>query len=135
MVYIDVDRFKVINDRYGHQIGDELLIAVGQRLTGQLRPGDTLARLSGDEFVVLCEDLDTPAQAVTIAARLTTTLRQPFVLSTMAVDITGSVGVAFAGGGDYDPRALLHDADMAMYQAKRRGGGYHQVLDRGAQNL
>lgn len=125
--FVDLDAFKGINDTYGHQVGDELLVAVGQRLAGVLRPGDTLARLSGDEFVVLCEDLDNPAQAEAIAARFETALSHPFALAETELNVHGSVGIACNVTGDDDPETLIHDADLAMYRAKHRHGSRRQV--------
>jgi diguanylate cyclase (GGDEF)-like protein len=129
VLFADLDRFKAVNDRHGHRVGDELLIAVAQRLAGVLRPGDTLARLSGDEFVILCEDLDEASQADDIAARIGAALAELFVLSGTQVEMTASVGIAFADRGDHIPEQLLHDADGAMYQAKRKGGARHEVID------
>lgn len=127
--FVDLDRFKVINDTYGHQIGDELLVAVGHRLSGTLRPQDTLARLYGDEFVILCEDLDTTAQAETIVTRVHAALAAPFRLSGAEVDIAASVGLAFASPNPVDPAQLIYDADAAMYRAKNAAGGRNKILD------
>ncbi len=80
VLFADLDQFKLVNDMYGHAVGDELLIAVAGRLTAVLRPGDTLARMSGDEFVILCEDLDKPAEIEAIAARVVDAIATPFVL-------------------------------------------------------
>jgi diguanylate cyclase (GGDEF)-like protein len=129
ILFLDLDRFKEVNDMYGHQAGDDLLIAVAQRLNGLLRPGDTVARMAGDEFVVLCEDLDDEAQAGVLANRVVDALAEPFVLSTTTVNVSASVGIAFAGPGDNVPDQLLQDADEAMYQAKRAGGDRHQLID------
>jgi diguanylate cyclase (GGDEF)-like protein len=135
VLFVDLDRFKAVNDTYGHRVGDELLIAVAKRLTGTLREGDTLARFAGDEFVILCEDLDTRSQGELIAARVDVALSRPFVLGGTEVDITGSVGVAFTGHDSDDPEEILHRADLAMYQAKRSAGEYPQPLDLSAQHL
>ncbi|MEO6858577.1 MAG: sensor domain-containing diguanylate cyclase, partial [Solirubrobacteraceae bacterium] len=97
--FVDLDRFKHVNDTYGHQIGDELLVAVANRLTGLLRPGDSLARLSGDEFVVLCEGLVDQSGADLIASRLHAELSRPFLLSDVVVEVTASIGIAFTGDG------------------------------------
>jgi diguanylate cyclase (GGDEF)-like protein len=126
--FVDLDEFKEINDRYGHRVGDELLIAVAQRLTGVLRPGDSLGRLSGDEFVILCEDLEDPSQADPIAVRISEEVSRPFALSQAQVAISASVGIAFTGRGDEAPEDLLDSADFAMYRTKRRKQG-DQVLD------
>jgi len=120
--FVDLDAFKSVNDTYGHRVGDELLVAVGQRLAGVLRPGDSLARLAGDEFVVLCEDLDDPAQADAIAVRFAAALALPFALAETELNIRGSIGIACDGSGESEPEALIHDADLAMYRAKRRHG-------------
>ena len=129
LLFADLDRFKQVNDVHGHQKGDELLRAVAERLTALLRPGDTLARLSGDEFVVLCEDLGDQSQAESLATRIESALAEPFLLSGKEVRVTASVGIAFAGTGEDVPGLLLRDADEAMYQAKRRGGGRHALAD------
>ncbi len=127
--FVDLDRFKTVNDTFGHRLGDEVLVAVGDRLSEVLRPGDTLARISGDEFVVLCEDLDDPAQADAIVGRLDAALKQPLALSGIELLISASIGVAFTRPGPVAPEEVLHTADMAMYRAKRAGGGRHEVLD------
>ena len=129
LFYVDLDEFKAVNDRYGHRAGDELLIAVSDRLTGVLRPGDSLARLSGDEFVILCEDLDGSSQADAIAARISNEIARPFVLSSAEVNMTASIGIAFTGGGDEGPDDFLDRADLAMYRTKRRKHGIINVLD------
>ena len=129
ILFIDLDRFKEVNDIFGHRAGDELLIAVARRLSGLLRPGDTVARMSGDEFVVLCEDLGEELQARTLANRIVDALQAPFVLSATTVNVSASVGIAFAGPGDNVPDQILQDADEAMYQAKRAGGDRHQLVD------
>jgi diguanylate cyclase (GGDEF)-like protein len=128
VLFIDLDGFKKINDTSGHQVGDDLLMAVSSRLTDVLRPGDTLARLSGDEFVVVCGDLNEEGQIETLATRLDIAIATPFDLAGLIVELSASIGIAFAGQGN-DPEQLLHRADIAMYQAKRKGGAHHQVLD------
>ncbi len=127
--FIDLDRFKDINDTYGHQVGDELLVAVAKRLTGLLRPGDSLARLSGDEFVVLCEDLIDSSMADPIAVRLNAELGRPFDLSGVEAKITASIGIAFTGKDIEAPEELMRAADLAMYRSKRDRVGSHDVLD------
>ncbi|HVA60130.1 MAG TPA: EAL domain-containing protein [Mycobacteriales bacterium] len=129
VLFADLDKFKLINDAYGHHVGDELLIAVAERLTGLLRPGDTLARLAGDEFVILCEDLDGPAQVEPLAARIDRALARSFVLSGIQVQVSASVGIAFSDRDDDFPERVLQDADMAMYQVKRKGGACHATID------
>jgi diguanylate cyclase (GGDEF)-like protein len=129
ILFVDLDRFKAINDAHGHQVGDEVLVAVGRRISGLLRPADTLARLSGDEFVIVCEDLDGEHQAQIIARRVVNSLALPFTVTGIDVDLSASVGVAFAGSGHHDPQDLLQEADTAMYQVKRKGGANHQVVD------
>ena len=129
VLFADLDRFKEVNDLHGHAAGDELLVAVAQRLTLALRPGDTLARMSGDEFVILCEDLTDPAEVDAIASRVVTVIAEPFRISGVEVAVTASVGIAFSGRGDALSEQLLRDADAAMYQAKRGGGARHQLMD------
>jgi diguanylate cyclase (GGDEF)-like protein len=129
LFFVDLDDFKAVNDRHGHQVGDELLIAVSRRVREALRPGDTLARLSGDEFVVLCEELDNEHQAAVVAERVLAVFEAPFDLAGIKLPVSASIGIAFAGHGDDVPDQLLHHADLAMYQAKRSGGAGLQVLD------
>lgn len=126
---LDLDRFKVINDTYGHHVGNELLVAVAERLTAVLRPGDSLARLASDEFVILCEDLDDGAQAGALAVRFDAALSEPFALSALEVRITASIGIALTTRGVESPEELLRDADLAMYRTKRRRGGEHPAVD------
>ena len=130
VLFVDIDRFKRANDNYGHQIGDELLIAVGQRLSALVRPGDTLARFSGDEFVFLCEDMAAASDAEILAARINASFDEPFKLTGgLELAFTASVGIAFAGAGEAVSSRLVANADIAMYQAKRKGGAGHQIID------
>ncbi|MDQ3627698.1 MAG: EAL domain-containing protein [Actinomycetota bacterium] len=128
VLFVDLDRFKVVNDHYGHFIGDGLLVAVAGRLGKVLRAGDTLARLAGDEFVIICEDLEHAELAERVAARIATALGPAFELEGEKVKVTASTGIAFAGPGEEMPDTLLRDADFAMYQAKQAGGAHHQVI-------
>ena len=133
VLFVDLDRFKAVNDLHGHRIGDELLVAVASRMTSELRPGDTLARLSGDEFVIVCEDVAARAVAADIGARVCAVLAEPFALSSASIEVTASIGIAIATRTDQLPDELLHSADLAMYQAKRRGGARSQIIDVGEQ--
>jgi diguanylate cyclase (GGDEF)-like protein len=135
VLFLDLDRFKEVNDTYGHQVGDQLLIAVAERLTGLLRPGDSLARLSGDEFVILCENLADTSEADPIAVRLSAALSEPFNLAGIEVSVSASIGIAFTGEGGDEPEELLRDADLAMYQSKRSRAGTRDVLDLRALHL
>jgi diguanylate cyclase (GGDEF)-like protein len=129
VLFVDLDHFKRVNDDYGHGVGDELLIAVADRMSGLVRPGDTLARVSGDEFVFLCDDLDSAGDVDLFVDRIEEAFTTPFDLVTVEVAATASVGIAYAGPGETVTEALVLDADTAMYQAKRRGGGAHQMID------
>jgi predicted signal transduction protein with EAL and GGDEF domain len=104
-------------------------LPVAQRLEGVVRPGDTLARVAGDEFVILCEDLVEAGDAEILATRMQSELSRPFEMGAVTLGVSASVGIAFAGPGSSINAQLLTDADTAMYQAKRRGGGVHQVID------
>ena len=105
ILFVDLDQFKQVNDAYGHDVGDELLVAIARRLSTLIRPSDTLARLSGDEFVFLCEDLDSPDDVDLITSRIADALAVPFESDSYEILITASVGVAYAGPGktDLDP--------------------------------
>ena len=129
VLFADLDEFKSINDTYGHHVGDELLTAVAGRLGGLLRAGDTLSRLAGDEFVILCEDLDDESMVEPLATRLDAAFAQPFELMGATLDVRASVGIAFASRGDETSEQVLQAADTAMYQVKRRGGAGHATLD------
>jgi diguanylate cyclase (GGDEF)-like protein len=135
ILFIDLDDFKLVNDVHGHKVGDQLLVAVCERMAVSLRPGDTLARLSGDEFVVLCEELDDVAQVEIVASRIVECLEDPFVLGGVEITVSASVGIAFAGQSHHDGEELLQTADLAMYQVKRSGGANHQVIDVHGQHL
>lgn len=121
VLFVDLDKFKQVNDAYGHQVGDELLRAVAERLNGLVRLGDTLARVSGDEFVFLCEDLSCTADAALIARRVEGAFREPFLPNGLEIRLAASVGMAFAGPTELISDQLVAQADMAMYQAKRKG--------------
>ena len=121
VLFADLDHFKHVNDTHGHHVGDELLCAVAQRLAGLVRPGDTLARFSGDEFVILCEDLASADDVDGLATRINTTMSTPFVLTDAAVTVTASVGIAFAGPGEDISNQLVVEADRAMYAVKHNG--------------
>ena len=128
-LFVDLDRLKEVNDVHGHRTGDQLIAAVAERMSQTIRPGDTAARMSGDEFVILCEELDAPADAAAIGARLLLAIGEPFVLSGSVVHVTASIGIAYADHGDHTPEQLLQEADSAMYQAKRAGGNRHLIYD------
>ena len=129
VLFVDLDRFKDVNDAHGHGVGDELLVAVARRLKEVVRPGDTLARVSGDEFIVLCEDLTDVQDARALATRIGKAFDRPFPTAGTDVRMTASVGVAYAGPGEAVPDQLITHADLAMYEAKRLGGGTHQLID------
>jgi diguanylate cyclase (GGDEF)-like protein len=118
VLFVDLDRFKSVNDRYGHMVGDDLLIAVADRLAGVVRPGDTLARISGDEFVLLCEDLNGPEEIEAIARRVRETFATPFVVDRLELTVKASVGIARTAPGETPSRRLLAEADHAMYRDK-----------------
>jgi len=123
VLLIDLDRFKDINDTLGHHSGDELLAAVAARFASCTRTGDTIARWGGDEFVVVLPGLPHPDAARAIAERYIKALKEPFTHKGERLHVTASVGIAIAGDGAAAAEALLANADVAMYRAKRRGGG------------
>jgi diguanylate cyclase (GGDEF)-like protein/PAS domain S-box-containing protein len=119
VLFLDLDRFKLLNDNHGHAAGDRVLIEIGRRLRAATRPGDLVARLGGDEFVVVCEHLSEPDEAVDIANRVLRVVREPIEIDGRAVVVKASIGIA-AGCGE-NPESVLRDADAAMYLAKDRG--------------
>jgi diguanylate cyclase (GGDEF)-like protein/PAS domain S-box-containing protein len=121
VLYLDLDRFKIINDSLGHRIGDDVLLKMAQRLTGHLRPADTLARLGGDEFVLVAEGVTDEAAAVTLANRIIEDGRRPFVIDGDEFSCTMSIGVACTADCQRNAEELLAEADLALYRAKDHG--------------
>jgi diguanylate cyclase (GGDEF)-like protein/PAS domain S-box-containing protein len=130
VLFLDLDRFKVINDSLGHMVGDQLLVGIARRLEICLRPGDTVARLGGDEFTVLLEDLMCMTEAIEVADRLQKALALPFNLNGHEVFTTVSIGIALSSTGYDRPEEVLRDADTAMYRAKMLGKARHEVFDK-----
>jgi diguanylate cyclase (GGDEF)-like protein len=124
LLFMDLDNFKVINDSLGHELGDELLVAVAERLQGSLRPEDTLARFGGDEFTVLIEDVGSPEDVVRVAERIVEDLRESFVIDERELFVRASIGIALGGTRTKSSKDLLRDADIAMYRAKEDTADY-----------
>jgi diguanylate cyclase (GGDEF)-like protein len=127
VLFMDLDNFKVVNDSFGHKVGDRLLVAAGERFRGCLRPEDTLARFGGDEFVVLVDDFEKPEDAVRVAQRIIEAYREPFVLEGQEVFIKPSIGISLVTAHtttSTSSEEVLRDADIAMYRAKKEGLGY-----------
>jgi diguanylate cyclase (GGDEF)-like protein len=129
VLFLDVDRFKVVNDSLGHPAGDELLRTLAGRLQKSMRPGDTVARFSGDEFVILCEGLAELHDLIRVADRILEAVASPVSVARRQMRVTGSIGIAVAATGNDDGDALIRDADAAMYQAKRQGGARFNLFD------
>jgi diguanylate cyclase (GGDEF)-like protein/PAS domain S-box-containing protein len=128
--FMDLDDFKRVNDSLGHEVGDQLLIAVAQRLQGCLRAQDTLARLGGDEFVVLLEDVGSGSIAVPVAERLLECLKAPFSLAEAELSVSASIGIAILAPSETSPwGVLLYRADAAMYEAKRQGKARYAIYN------
>ncbi len=128
VLYLDLDRFKAINDSLGHQAGDELLIGIARRLERCMRPGDTLARLGGDEFTVLLDEISCEADATGVAERIHQELAAPIEVRGYEMFPSVSVGIALSSAGYERPEDMLRDADTAMYRAKAGGRARHQVF-------
>lgn len=121
LLYIDLDKFKQVNDSFGHLAGDALLQQVAQRLSGHVRESDTVARLGGDEFVIILEDAQTPEQAATVVAKIHQALEEPIEIDGHSLRMPASIGVAFYPDHGNDERDLLRHADRSMYTAKKAG--------------
>lgn len=130
ILFIDVDRFKSINDTLGHEAGDAVLTEIARRLIGCLRPSDTVCRLGGDEFSVLCEHVGNERGALALARRLGRRVAEPMTQGGAAADVTVSIGVVVVTSAPEGPEQLLRHADAAMYEAKRRGKAQAHVFAR-----
>jgi diguanylate cyclase (GGDEF)-like protein len=128
VIWIDLDKYKQINDTLGHRVGDEVLCEVARRLQSCLRQSDSVARVGGDEFTVLAQDLTQPADAERVAANILSTFERPFQLASHQTSLTASLGISMFPEHGEDPITLLRNADMAMYSAKRAGGGTFQMF-------
>ena len=134
LMFVDLDRFKPVNDAYGHAIGDELLRSVARRLGEGLRKQDTVARCGGDEFVVVLNDMADPGDAASIAQKLVDALRRPFHVERHELSISCSIGIAVYPRDSRDLAALMVGADTAMYHVKRKGTGDYQYFARLAED-
>ena len=126
---LDLDRFKVINDSMGHAAGDTVLLALAPRLLAAVRSTDTVARIGGDEFVVICPSIQGAHEATQIAERLAATIHRPLVVESGEYFFTVSTGITLAAAPEDTPGSLLRDADAAMYRAKELGRGRHELFD------
>ena len=129
VLFLDLDRFKVINDTLGHTVGDQLLVEVSNRLSSALRPGDTVARLGGDEFGLLLEDVADAETAELVALRIEAELAKPLSFEGREVFVTASIGIALSSERLGTPEEVLRDADLAMYHAKAKGQARHEIFD------
>jgi diguanylate cyclase (GGDEF)-like protein/PAS domain S-box-containing protein len=129
VLFLDLDRFKLVNDSLGHIIGNQLLIAIARRLQLCVRLEDTVARLGGDEFVILLEGIESASDATRVAERIQTELAQPFNFSGHEMFASASIGIALSATGYEQPEAILRDADVAMYRAKALGKSRYEMFD------
>jgi diguanylate cyclase (GGDEF)-like protein/PAS domain S-box-containing protein len=129
LLFVDLDRFKAVNDNLGHEVGDQLLIAVSGRLAEMMRDSDTVARLGGDEFVILAEEIESDAEALALAERVLHTLEEPFLIGSAEVSLLASVGVSVSHDPEADAESMLREADVAMYRAKGAGGKGLELFD------
>lgn len=129
VLYLDVDRFKEVNDSLGHQAGDQMLVTIARRLEVCMRPGDTVARLGGDEFTVVLEQIHDVSDALHVAERVQSGVSAPIALGGVEVFTTVSIGIALSAPAYEKPGEMLRDADTAMYRAKALGKGRHEVFD------
>lgn len=129
LLFLDLDRFKNINDSLGHIAGDQLLVATARCLEDCMRPMDTVARLGGDEFAILLDGLESVDEAILVAERIQQALTRPFILNGHEVFVTTSIGITLSNTGYEDPENVLRDADTAMYRAKESGKARFEVFD------
>jgi diguanylate cyclase (GGDEF)-like protein len=131
VLFLDLDRFKILNETLGQEVGDCLLREVAERITTCLRPEDTVARLGGDEFGLLLEDTVELAGATAVAERVSAEIQRPFVVDGRDILISASIGIALTRGGSMQPDEVLHNADLAMYQAKAEGRARYELYQPG----
>jgi len=129
LLFLDFDRFKLINDSLGHAVGDDFLLAVARRIQHLVRPHDIVARLGGDEFAIIAEDLDSARYAVSLADRLLEAMRDPIFIQGNEITTSASIGITFSSLGYADPADMVRDADIAMYKAKAAGKGRYALFD------
>jgi len=120
IMFMDLDTFKQVNDTYGHLVGDQLLKLVGQRLSSIIRSGDTVARIGGDEFTAILNNIQSKMSVEQLAARFVESIEKPFKIDGHDIRVSISIGISFYPGDDKDIEKLLDDADKAMYEAKKR---------------
>ncbi len=128
LLFLDLDRFKVINDSLGHSVGDQLLVKIANLLDEVVRPDDMVARLGGDEYVVMLQAIATPQEAVAIAERILQALQTPLILETHTVVVTSSIGIVLETAGYQQAAELIRDADIALYQAKAKGKSRYEIF-------
>jgi diguanylate cyclase (GGDEF)-like protein len=131
VLFVDLDNFKHVNDKFGHAAGDKLLVAASERLLQCVRREDTIARLGGDEFTVLLENMRDPSDAARMAERMCASLRTPFAIDGHKVCISSSIGIALDTDRGHQPDDLMREADMAMYRAKSGGKARYEIFDTG----
>jgi diguanylate cyclase (GGDEF)-like protein len=131
VLFVDLDHFKVVNDTHGHDIGDQLLVEVGHRLRGAVRPNDRVVRYGGDEFVILGNDVVTEHAATRLAERVIELLEAPFEFDMQRIEISASIGIAVVDANSRSMDVVLSSADAAMYEAKNQGTGRFVVVDSG----
>ncbi|HEX8181739.1 MAG TPA: EAL domain-containing protein [Pyrinomonadaceae bacterium] len=129
VLFLDLDRFKVVNDSFGHTVGDKLLIGIARRLETAMRPGDTVSRLGGDEFTILLDDLRDAGEARLVGERLQRELAMPYNLGGHEVFTTVSIGIALSSPDYHRPEDIVRDADTAMYRAKQLGKARYEVFN------
>jgi diguanylate cyclase (GGDEF)-like protein len=135
VLYVDLDYFKEINDGYGHAVGDQLLKRAADRLASLMREEDTIARVGGDEFIILLTDIATNTQALVVAQKIVDGMKVPFNVVDKALQLGASVGVAIYPKQERRPNHLIHFADIAMYYAKRQGRGRYSLYDESMEKI
>lgn len=129
VIFVDLDRFKHVNDTHGHQVGDGLLVEIARRLSATVRAGDTVVRMGGDEFLVLCDDMVSAAAAERLAMRVKVAIEEPIEIGAERIRITASIGIAMAASSGTTLEELVHEADCAMYRSKSGEPGGIMVAD------